>query len=411
MPEIAVITPAYMQNDRQIDWLTEAMLSVQAQTFTDWELIIVDDASPVALEGPADGQIRLIHHDRRRGAGAARNTGLAAARSAYVLCLDADDRLKPDALQTLWDRRCAQGVIYGDLEYFGDKTGLHTLPGWNLEMLLRGTSPLPVTALHTRDAWRAVGGFDEQLPGMEDVDYWIKLAARGVCGRHIDQVIFEYRRHVDSRQAGLEADNRARMKACVEIIQARYRKIASEVTTVAANCGKCPGKGGPSYPMSNDIPAEVGAQRLLLRYTGPMRGSFRAHGFATGAKYFVNGHGDTITVDVRDAPNLLLRATGGRPDFEQLQVLPPQAPQATWPSPPAAPVSTAPRVAEVLPPTLPVIADMSAKDAVELIEVTESRLDLGIWLAEERASEKPRKSVIAAVEARLQALDEAAHAG
>jgi len=342
--------------------------------------------------------VRVYKHDRRRGAGAARNTGIAAATGDYIMCLDADDRLKPNGLQALWESRCPDGVVYGDLEYIGDRTGLHLLPDWALDMLLRGTSPLPVTALHRREAWRRAGGFDEHLPGMEDVDYWIKLAQNGVCGAHIGEVIFEYRRHAASRQAGLEANNRARMRQCVEVIQSRYRKAISQMAAIQANCSKCPGRGGQGRGVMSDLPPEVGANTIRLRYVGPMQGSFRVHGFETGAKYFVTGRGDTITVDVRDVPGIMHRATGGRPDFEQLPDLP--IPQGMSVSAPAG-------ANDNPPPTLEQITSLNVKEATELIESTTDLADLTVWLAEERAQEKPRKSVVAVLEARIEEMQSA----
>jgi hypothetical protein len=403
MPDVAVIMPAFIQNDEQFDWMAEALESVFAQSFTNWELIIVDDCSPVELSGPTQGQIRVIHHDRRRGAGAARNTGIAATKAPYLLCLDADDRLKPDGLQRLWDMRCPKGVVYGNLEYVGERTGSHDLPDWSLELLLRGVSPLPVTALHPRSAWRLVGGFDESLPGLEDVDYWIRLAERGVCGVHVPGVIFEYRRHSASRQAGLEANDKMRMRQVREVLQHRYRKAASDMVSVIKGCSKCPGSGGQGTGVKMELPPEVDSSNTMrLRYVGPMQGGFQARGFGTGAKYFIDGRGATIVVDRRDAEALLQRQTGGRPDFEVLQD--------------AAPVEAAPANAPVVasaalddPPSyLPVITDLNAKDAIGLIRNTVDAPDLAVWLAEERANDEPRKTVIAALEDRIAEVSAAA---
>lgn len=404
MPDIAVIMAAYIQNDEQFDWLAEAQQSVQAQSFTDWELIIVNDSSPIPLEGPTQGQVRLIHHERRRGAGAARNTGIAAAKAPYLLCLDADDQLKPDGLQRLWDMRCEAGVVYGNLEYIGERTGHHDLPDWSLDLLLRGVSPLPITALHPRSAWRLVGGFDEALPGLEDVDYWIKLAERGICGVHIPGVIFEYRRHATSRQAGLEANDKVRMRQVREVLQHRYRKAASDMVSVIKGCSKCPGSGGQGTGVKMDLPPEVdGSNTLRLRYVGPMQGGFQARGFATGAKYFVDGRGATIVVDRRDAEALLQRQSGGRPDFE---VLPDVAVPAN--AGPSAPGAVGATTFDNPPSKLPEIMSLNAKDAIAMIEGTSDLPDLAVWLAEERASDKPRKTVIEALEDQIALVSEGA---
>ena len=395
MPEISVVIPAYLQNRDQSAWLIEAVQSVYDQTFKDFEIVIVDDGSPLPVNISGE-DLQVICHDHRRGAGAARNTGIAAASAPYILCLDADDRLKPDALMLLYNERCPQGVVYGDLEYFGDRTGVHNLPELSLAILLRGTSPLAVTALMPREAWREVGGFDEQLPGMEDVDFWIKLAERGVCGMRVPAVTFEYRRHAYSRQAGIEADNRAKMQEIVRVIQQRYRKVASEMANIEQKCATCPGKGGQGNGVATVIPQGVDPNNTVrIRYVGAMMGSFRIHGFGSGAKYTVNGRGDTVIVDVRDVDNFMSRATGGRPDFEKVEnIIQP------------VPIVSAPRVVENPPVTLPVITSMNVKDAQQLIEYTSDIPDLAVWLAEERAQETPRKTIIQVIEKRIGALRE-----
>lgn len=394
MPSIAIVMPAFIQTEQQLGWWYEALASIERQSFKEWELLVVDDGSPIKLDGPEEGQVRLIHHDRRRGAGAARNTGIAAATADYLLCLDADDRLLPDGLARLWDGRCPNGVIYGDLVYIGDREGPHYLPEWSLELLLRGQSSLPITALHPREAWRKVGGFDERVPGLEDVDYWIKLAERGYCGQRIPHQIFEYRRHGSSRQAGLEANNRQRMRDVLGVLQQRHRKVMVEMSDVQRKCSKCPGSGGQGTGVSNMLPPEVGSDTARLRYVGPMNGSFQAHGFATGARYFINGRGDTIIVDVRDVAGLLKRHTGGRPDFEQLEDII------------APPVEASGSEVENPPADLPEITSLKVDEAKALIETTGDQPDLAVWLAEERASKKPRQSVIDALEARLNGLSE-----
>lgn len=150
-----------------------------------------------------------------------------------------------------------------------------------------------------------------------------------------------------------------------------------------------------------ELPPEVDSGNTVrLRYVGPMQGGFQARGFATGAKYFIDGRGATITVDRRDIEALLQRQTGGRPDFE---VLLDAAPVPAAVVPVAAPSPTG--VALDNPPvSLAVITTMNAKEAIALIGETGDLTDLAVWSAEERASEKPRKTVIEALEAQIAAL-------
>ncbi len=97
-PQVSVIIPAY----NRADTLAMAVQSVLAQTFHDFEFIIIDDGSADDLAGALtsfdDPRLRLLTHERRRGAAAARNTGFAAARGDYVAFLDADDEWLPTQL-------------------------------------------------------------------------------------------------------------------------------------------------------------------------------------------------------------------------------------------------------------------------------------------------------------------------
>ena len=92
MPKVSVIVPVY----RVEKYLDQCVASVCAQTFTDWELILVDDGSPdrcgaMCDEWAAkDGRIRVIHRENE-GLSAARNSGVSVAEGTFVFYLDSDD--------------------------------------------------------------------------------------------------------------------------------------------------------------------------------------------------------------------------------------------------------------------------------------------------------------------------------
>src|SRR4051812_15947600 len=99
-PLVSVIVPCF----GQAHYLPEAVGSVLAQTFTDWECIIVDDGSPddtaavAARLAAGDDRIKIVRQENR-GLPGARNAGIRAARGRYILPLDADDRLEPTMLE------------------------------------------------------------------------------------------------------------------------------------------------------------------------------------------------------------------------------------------------------------------------------------------------------------------------
>jgi len=99
-PLVSVIIPVFNRPKS----LTVALRSVFAQTFSDWEVIVVDDASSddsaeVGLQIGPPGKVRVIRHKRNQGPSAARNTGVLAARGRYVSFLDSDDSWHPEKLR------------------------------------------------------------------------------------------------------------------------------------------------------------------------------------------------------------------------------------------------------------------------------------------------------------------------
>lgn len=110
-PAVTVIVPGF----DVADYAGEALASLRAQTLPDWRAVLVDDASTDAsgdifdAAAAADDRFRVVHHDRRRGLGAARNTGLDLVETPFMGFLDADDRMTPRALERLVGTVAASG--------------------------------------------------------------------------------------------------------------------------------------------------------------------------------------------------------------------------------------------------------------------------------------------------------------
>lgn len=112
MPGISVIIPVYQAEH----FLTACAESVKRQTFSDWELLLVDDGctdgSPAICDALAaeDSRVRALHQPQNAGVSEARNRGLREARGEYIAFLDADDALEPQALEILWNLRSQAGA-------------------------------------------------------------------------------------------------------------------------------------------------------------------------------------------------------------------------------------------------------------------------------------------------------------
>jgi glycosyltransferase involved in cell wall biosynthesis len=200
-PQVSVIIPCYNHGR----YLPEALASVVAQTFDDWELIIVDDGSTddsaaVAeqlIARNADRRMRLLRQ-ANQGLSASRNNGIRHARGTYILPLDADDQIEPDMLAAtlpVLERRPEVGFVYTDVQMFGEENRIWSGGSYSLDKLRFDCPMVPITLFRT-SAWAAAEGFRDNLfpPGYEDWDFWLSLAAAGWQGEHIARPLVRYRR-------------------------------------------------------------------------------------------------------------------------------------------------------------------------------------------------------------------------
>jgi glycosyltransferase involved in cell wall biosynthesis len=201
-PQTSVLMPAY----RAEDTVREAVESALAQSVSDLELIVVDDASPVpvreALSGIADPRLRVILRSRNGGPAAARNTALRHARARLVSQLDADDVWKPDYLEHVLPEFAdpAVGLVYANAEILGHPTGHDTYvfdpsphPIDRFPKLAE-QNPVPaLTATMRARAVREVGGYARWLPMAQDYHLYLKLAAAGWRFRYVDRKLARFR--------------------------------------------------------------------------------------------------------------------------------------------------------------------------------------------------------------------------
>lgn len=188
MPTVSIILPCY-NGER---WLPETISSIRAQTFQDFELIIIDDGStdgtPALLESVArEPRIKVIRQSNR-GIPATHNRGLEESRGEFIAFIHQDDLWLPEklALQVEAFRRGdpSVGVVYGQA-YHIDETGrvikLRQPPEYpQIELLRRfieeGNFVPIITTLIRRACFDRVGLQDETLYGCDDYDLWLRLA-------------------------------------------------------------------------------------------------------------------------------------------------------------------------------------------------------------------------------------------
>jgi len=325
---ISIITPARIETIEQLQWLNEMVESIVGQMMQEWELILMDDASPMSITlNASDDRIRYFRMVNRGGPALCRNTAVRLARYDALLPVDADDLLSfPDVLGTLFStyQKDPSKVIYGDLQRYErlptgqwQKGKRFDLPEYTFLKSMDLNGIIPVTALHSYDCHMKAGGWKPQLEaGLEDVEYWIGAGKAGFCGQRVPEVVLLYRKHDSSRTAKLlESKRNTEMRNAI-------RELHTDVFEGRYPMGCC-GGGRPYVPPDTFTQANVSAPSTLdkyssqdkvwVEYTGQRQGSFGMVGRFTNISYVVNGPGHKIEVHVNDLPQF--RRSGRGLDF------------------------------------------------------------------------------------------------
>jgi glycosyltransferase involved in cell wall biosynthesis len=199
-PLISVVMPVH----NALPFLSESIRSILAQTLTDFEFVILDDASTdgsVELLGEwscRDRRIRIHESKKRLGVSASSNTVVSKARAPIVARMDADDIAHPDRLKRQWEilENHPEIDVIGTL-CNGINTGGQVVRPRDRWRLLRRSIRVPFphgSAMFRREIFDRVGGYDENSDGGEDQDLFSRMAA---CGRVVTlpDVLYSYRYH------------------------------------------------------------------------------------------------------------------------------------------------------------------------------------------------------------------------
>ncbi len=237
-PMVSIIMPAYNAGV----YITESIQSIQAQTYKNWELIVVDDASTdntqqIVGSLLGDSRIRYRQVNRVGSPSGVRNAGLKMARGEYIAFLDADDLYFPDTLEKLslpLRTQPRMKAVYGfafnidetgqplpqtialyertpdDLSTSNTPAGGSLLPvppyqlppdynhSWENIATSKITCLLPALMLR-RSAWEQIGNFNENLVGAEDYEFYVRMYLNDYEGVHcLSDYVYQYRIHASS---------------------------------------------------------------------------------------------------------------------------------------------------------------------------------------------------------------------
>lgn len=249
---------------------------------------VADRAAASAHAQTQPCNVVVIHDAEGRGPAWARNAGLVQVTTPYVVFLDADDVLAPTFIAHCWVALRPRHYVYTDwwegVRYVDAPARPWSDGAWHL-----------VTALLPTDAVRAVGGFDEDLPGGEDTDFYMKLTRhQRMCGVHVAVPLVAYTNGGQRAHAFVHSDDHARVQA---LLRDRY--------------------GGLPIPCGANVPRTLSGHPDGVPAVALWRGNRRERGIATGYLYPRAGNGARLRVhpdDAAAAPHLFQPvATPSRP--------------------------------------------------------------------------------------------------
>jgi len=288
-PKVAVVIPVV---ESHLVHLVDAADSVEGQTERDWELILVWDGDMehrdefYRVAGSYPHALVLETGRPKSGAGVARNLGASRAEAPYLLFLDADDWLRPNALSRMLSERAVNpdAGIYSD--YIGHA---YIAPGDDLTELWRARRVIHhdertneasiyhmsaeyrcedavrqpdtsrgglyiwnlITTLIPRRWHEEVNGFDEEMESWEDWDYWIRMARAGKCFMRIPEPLVEYRFYSGTRRSKANPDESGESgrQLSSKLLQYLQDKREGSISMPCGNCKKS--QGQPALPSMN----------------------------------------------------------------------------------------------------------------------------------------------------------------
>jgi glycosyltransferase involved in cell wall biosynthesis len=201
-PLVSIVLPTY----NGARYLRQAIESCLAQTYRNWELIVVDDCSQdatpeiIAEYVVRESRIRTIRHDTNRKLPAALNTGHAATTGDYIMWTSDDNRLLPSAIEeltTFLETHPRVGLVYADSVLI-DEAGRYVrdYPAQPASALAYMNAVGPCF-LYRRNVYETIGGYNTELFLAEDYDYWLRIYRRFEVA-HLHKTLYEYRWHGES---------------------------------------------------------------------------------------------------------------------------------------------------------------------------------------------------------------------
>ncbi len=241
-PTISIIMPVYNVDER---YLREALDSVRAQTYPDWELCIADDNSTIphvkdVLEEFArlDPRVKVVFRDTNGHISAASNSALELVTGAFTALVDHDDTLAEDALfevAKIFNAAPETNLIYSDedkIDAQGKRSWPMFKPEWSLEMM-RSMNMITHLCVFRTEILRKIGGFREGFEGSQDYDLSLRFVEQidQRTIRHIPKILYHWRAIPGSVAYGSSEKSYAHDRAR-RAIREHYQRSGIDATVI-----------------------------------------------------------------------------------------------------------------------------------------------------------------------------------
>lgn len=199
-PLASVIIPFFNAHKH----IRETVESVLKQDYSNLELVVVNDGSrspsiESLLEGLDLSKVHVVSHEKNQGLPAARNTAFYASKGKYVLPLDADDLIESSFLTetvNLLEQDNQISAVFTQVQMFGE-LDLRWSPDADMVKLMCGM-PIQSTVLFRREVFDSVGGYNTSIRNAPDVDFWIRVLAKGFKLQRLEKPLYLYRKLPES---------------------------------------------------------------------------------------------------------------------------------------------------------------------------------------------------------------------
>jgi glycosyltransferase involved in cell wall biosynthesis len=315
LSDVVVIIPAYINNDEQLQWFDECLKSVAQQGC---KVSIHDDGSKIALGNVISTyykrSVMFSRSDTNTGVSHARNEAIKnTPDKSLIFPLDCDDTLKEGTISKLL--KVWKGTpVYPDVAKFGEENIEHyVLLDWDCSHLYNFVGYTSVNVLHSKEQWKAIGGYNETLDFYEDGEYNARLFGT-YCAKRFPEPLVNYRIHQGQRTKQFSAVSRRYANKILEYVRrldmpcpscgGKKRSVGVSGSAVKATVNssvQITGNRGDNIMVDNaNLPLQFEG-KVLARYIGGKgKGKHYYQGVNSKTYYRNVQHGELVYADPRD---------------------------------------------------------------------------------------------------------------